>query len=261
MGTVLAVHDEETGRDCALKLLNRPNVRVDAARVLREGRALMQISNEHVVQILDVAEHRGWGPFLVLERLHGNSLAELAPKGHAFLWSQVVSYALQTCDALGHVHALGIIHRDIKPSNLFLTRDAGPDGEPILKVLDFGIAKMLAPDGAGATSSLTAGALGSPQFMSPEQIANPRLVDARTDLWSLGVVIFRLVTGRYPFAGANLGELSAAVLKGRYPTFEACGIEAPASLQAAVARCLMRRPEDRWPSAMALAEALHDVGW
>jgi serine/threonine-protein kinase len=255
MGVVLGVMDEALGTPCAVKLLNRPDVRVSTRRVIREGQALMRISSRHVVRILDVGELAPWGPYLVLERLSGNNLAELAPLGRPWPWSTAVSCAVQACDALAAAHAVGIVHRDVKPSNLFLAEEGN---ERVLKVLDFGIAKQLGAGQAGS-STLTHGALGSPQFMSPEQIATPRAVDARTDLWALGVVVFRLVTGRYPFTGASIGEITAAVLRARPPSLAESGGDAPPALQAVLDRCLRAKPDDRWPSAGELGRALREV--
>jgi serine/threonine-protein kinase len=233
-------------------------MRVDAARVIREGRALMRIASPHVIRIFDVAELPHWGPYLVLERLHGSNLAVRAPLGQPWPFPSVMHLGLQVCDGLAHAHAVGIIHRDIKLSNLFVARQGPQD---IIKVLDFGIAKVTGTPGAAATAStLTKGALGSPQFMSPEQVATPRLVDARTDLWSLGVVMFRLATGRFPFDGSSLGELSAAVLKARVPTLQESGIHAPVALQAILDRCLARKLDERWPSAVDLGTSLRALG-
>jgi serine/threonine-protein kinase len=257
VGVVLAVRDEKTGVSCALKLLNRPELRVDAARVIREGRALMLISHPHVVRVFDVDERPGYGPYLVLERLVGAPLAERAPLGVPMAEMVGVNYAIQVCDALAHVHAAGIIHRDIKLSNLFVARSA--DGTETLKLVDFGIAKVSAA-GAGSASTLTKDELlGSPQFMSPEQLTRPHDVDARSDLWSLGVVLFRLLTGRFPFTGDDLGALSAAVLKAPIPTLAASGVVVSTGLQAIVDRCLQRDPSARWASASELGAALRGL--
>jgi serine/threonine-protein kinase len=253
MGVVLGVTDEHTGDERALKLLNRPEARVDAARVLREGRALMRISSPHVVRIFDAAELTPWGPYLVLERLIGQNLAALAPAGARWPWRDAAQVAIQVCDALTVVHSVGVVHRDIKPSNLFLASELG---RRILKVLDFGIAKEVGLSASTAASTLTKGNLGSPQFMSPEQIATPRAVDARTDLWSLGVVMFRLVTGRLPFTGASLGLLTASVLQARVPPIDAT---IPPAFQATLHRCLEKKAEQRWSSAAELGSALRAV--
>jgi serine/threonine-protein kinase len=258
MGIVLGARDERTGTSCALKILSQPDARVDAARVVREARVLMMLSSPHVVRILDVGELRGWGPYLVLEWLEGHNLAALSPLGTTWPLSPVAYCALHVTDALGQAHAAGIIHRDIKLSNLFLVRRAGQPEH--YKVLDFGIAKVVPGSNVseGATSTvLTKGSLlGSPQFMSPEQIRNPRTVDARTDFWSLGVVMFRLLTGQFPFAGASIGEVSAAVLKKPVPTLAAFGAPVPPAFQMIVDRCLARDVTQRWATAAELGASL-----
>jgi serine/threonine-protein kinase len=255
VGVVFGVRDEKTGVACALKLLNRPETRVDAARIIREARALMLISSPHVVRIFDVAERAGYGPYLVLERLNGGTLLDVASTGEKMPAEVVVRYALHVCDALARAHAVGVIHRDIKLSNLFLAQDA--DGnEDVLKVLDFGIAKVSTP-GAGSPSTLTKEKLlGSPQFMSPEQLLNPRTVDARTDLWSLGVVLFRLLSGEYPFNGESIADVTTSVLKSPVPPLSKLGVAVPPALQSIVDRCLSRDLAARWSSAAELASSL-----
>jgi serine/threonine protein kinase len=254
VGVVLGVRDEKTGVSCALKLLNRPELRVDATRVIREGRALMLISHPHVLRVFDVDERPGYGPYLVLERLSGAPLSERAPLGLPMAEMVVVGYAIQICDALAHVHAAGIIHRDIKLSNMFLAR--GPDGKEVLKLVDFGIAKVAGPGESTATTLTKEELLGSPQFMSPEQLTSPKDVDASSDLWSLGVVLFRLLSGRFPFDGDDLGALSAAVLKAPIPTLAASGVVVSPGLQAIVDRCLQRDRTARWSSAAELGASL-----
>ena len=255
VGVVLGVRDETDGAARALKILNRPEATVEAARIVREGRALMKIESRYVVRIFDAGELAPWGPYLVLERLQGKNLALLSPLGQPWPWRQVLALAIHVCDALTAAHAIGIVHRDIKLSNLFLVEEAG---ESVVKVLDFGLAKDIGPTPV-SRSTLTTGAIGSPQFMSPEQIAAPRSVDARTDLWSLGVVLHRLLSGQFPFHGESLGELSAKILRAPPPTLASRGIDAPPPLQAILDRCLAKELAARWSSAADLAWALYGL--
>lgn len=245
MGIVFAAHDSKTGQNVAIKVLNRTDVAVDAARFVREGRALMRMSSPHVVRVHEVSEAPGQGPYLVLERLEGQTFAQLSPLGTIWPWPSVVECAAQVCLALAEAHAAGIVHRDIKLSNLFVTN------ERMVKVLDFGIAKLIDPDGS-LTTLTKEKVLGSPRFMSPEQVTSPRSVDARTDLWALGVVMYRLLTGRFPFEGASTVEICTSVLRGTPEKI--AGI--PPGLQAAVDRCLAKRAQDRFGSAVELGAAL-----
>jgi eukaryotic-like serine/threonine-protein kinase len=257
MGVVVAARDEKTGVRCAIKLLGKEASRTDTPRLMREARALMLLTSEHVVRIFDVGEDASAGPYLVLERLDGRDLAKLAPLGTPLPWSNVAAYAHDACRALAHAHAIGIIHRDIKPSNLFLARTS--DGREIVKVLDFGVSKLTASAGhwegqRTLTGNGGDGALGSPQFISPEQLADPRGVDARTDLWSMGVVMFRLLTGRFPFEGTTVAEIFNAVLRAPIPSLD--DTDVPPALAAIVMRCLTRDVDGRIATAEELANAL-----
>lgn len=191
------------------------------------------------------------GPYLVLERLEGEDLGSLAPLGQPLDPERVISYAVQICEALAAAHAVDIIHRDIKPSNIFLAKTAAG---PTVKVLDFGVSKVSPGDGQG---SLTRdGPLGSPQFISPEQLENPRAVDARTDIWALGVVMYRLLSGTFPFNGKTVAETFALVAKGDRAPLRDVAPAVPASLAAVVERCLARDPKDRYASASDVRDAL-----
>jgi serine/threonine-protein kinase len=252
MGIVLSAVDEKTNVPCALKVVSGVSSEQDAARLLREARALMLVSSTHVVRIFDVDELEGV-PFLVLERLEGQDLARLSEGGVPLPPRDVATFAFEACEALTQAHAVGIIHRDIKPSNLFLARQ--PDGREIVKVLDFGISKAAPGDNLGAFTS-SHQPLGSPQFISPEQIANPKSVDPRTDIWSLGAVMFRLLSGQYPFAGKTKLEIHQAITTGKREPLHAVAPTVPAGLAGVVERCLSHDREERYGSAAELAAAL-----
>jgi serine/threonine-protein kinase len=260
MGVVLAVCDEVTGEPLALKLLSTSaeqeldstdDEEERAARLLREARAMMRLSSPHVVRVRDCGLAEG-GPYLLMERLEGSDLAELNPLGSQMPWREAVDVAIQVCEALSHAHKAGIIHRDIKPSNLFLCRAASGD---VVKVLDFGISKITSRAEWERTASLTKSEIliGSPQFVSPEHLRDPKSVDARTDIWSIGVVLFRLLTGQYAFGGATLGQLFVAVLEHDAPSLASCGVDAPREIQAIVNRCLARDRADRYSTVGQLA--------
>jgi eukaryotic-like serine/threonine-protein kinase len=227
-------------------------------RLLREARAAAKVRSEHVVRVLDVGVLPGEGPYMVMELLQGQSLAELCAARGTLPVAEAVDYALEALEALAEVHELGIVHRDLKPSNLFLAEQ--PDGRRILKVLDFGISKvqLAAEPTADLTSSRAL--LGTPLYMSPEQLKNPRDVDARADLWSLGVVIYRMLAGRPPFAGESVTELCFSIAETRPASLRGLRGEIPAGLDRLVLACLERQPAARPADARALQAALAPFG-
>jgi serine/threonine protein kinase len=254
MGVVVAARHLHLGELHAIKLLGADAERVpDAvARFLREARAAARLRSEHVARVHDVGHLDTGMPYMVMEHLTGLDLQEHLRMRKRLPLDEAIALLLQACDAVAEAHAIGIVHRDLKPSNLFLTRRR--DGTPCLKVLDFGLAKEISVEGAELTKSGTT--LGSPLYMSPEQIARTKGVDARTDIWSLGVVLHKLVTGQLPFQGDTLLELMIGVgeVTPRRPS-EVCG-ELPSWIDDVVLRCLEKHPEDRFPTIDDLAAAL-----
>jgi serine/threonine-protein kinase len=255
MSTVYAARDTVLDRAVAIKLVQADTGDTPQLheRMFREARAVAQLESDHIVRILEIGQAEDGRPFIVMERLEGRDLhAHLASQGR-LPYAEAVHYALQAAEGLAHAHQAGIVHRDIKPSNMFLARRA--NGQRVLKLLDFGIAR-----GAVKGSITKQGLLGTPHYMSPEQMANPRDVDARTDVWALGVTLFQLVSGRLPFQGANLRELFVNVFESDAPRLAAIGVELPAGLDAAIARCLVRDRELRMGSVLELAVALAPFG-
>jgi eukaryotic-like serine/threonine-protein kinase len=243
------------GRQVALKLVrsdlsDRAEV---VARLAREARAAARLRGEHVSRILDVGELEGGTPFLVMEYLEGSDFRALLGEAGRLGIGDALDYVLQACEAVAEAHAAGIVHRDLKPANLFLTR--GPDGAPLVKVLDFGISKALGP---GQPVSLTSSAslVGTPLYMSPEQLKNAREVDVRTDLWALGAILYEFLAGRPPFVARSLPEL--CVMLDQQEPVSLCLLrpEVPAELAAVVARCLRKRRTERYGSVAELARAL-----
>jgi serine/threonine-protein kinase len=260
MGVVLAARNELIGQSVAIKFLvvNDEEYLGEATqRLLREARAAAQLRGEHVVRIYDVGELPNGTPFIVMERLHGRDLGEISSMLGKMPIPIAVSFVAQAARAISEAHAVGIVHRDLKPSNLFISRQ--PDGSALLKVVDFGISKSL-QTGTLETNTLTGArvALGSPHYMSPEQVRDARRVDARTDVWALGVILFELVAGRPAFQADSYPGIFAAITADVPPSLSSLRPEVAAGLERIVARCLEREPSLRYQRAEELARALED---
>jgi serine/threonine-protein kinase len=232
-----------------------------AQRFVREARAATRISSEHVVRLLEIEALSDGSPLLVMEYLEGVDLRALLREAGPLEPRLAVDYLLQALQAVAEGHMNAIVHRDLKPSNLFLTERA--DGTHLIKVLDFGIAKTLVP-GVPKDFALTSSEdmqLGSPTYMPPEQFQNPRDVDARADIWALGVTLYELISGRLPFQGQTYAELVAQVLSGPPDSLHALpGVSLPAGLEGIIGKCLEKRRELRYPNAVELAIALAPFG-
>jgi eukaryotic-like serine/threonine-protein kinase len=259
MGLVLAATHLDLGRPVALKMLRReltsqPTV---TARVMREARAAAALRHENVVQIFDVGRLDSGMPFIVMELLDGRDLDQLVRDRGPLPVSEAVRYVRQVCTALAEAHSLGIIHRDMKPSNILVVpTKAGPS---MVKVVDFGISKVgklgADIDESGQLTD-TADMLGSPQFISPEQLRNPREVDGRTDIWALGVILHKLMTAQLPFRAKTLGAYLLEVVNGAPQALRHRRPEAPAQLEAIILRCLAKNLDDRFATTIELATAL-----
>jgi eukaryotic-like serine/threonine-protein kinase len=258
MGIVVCAHHLQLDERVALKFL-RPEALENAeavGRFVREARAAVKIKSEHVARIIDVGTMETGAPYIVMEYLEGSDLhARLAQQGPLSI-EETAEFVLQACEAIAEAHALGIVHRDLKPANLFCVRRA--DGLLAVKVLDFGISKLtgLSASSRDMAMTRTQSMMGSPYYMSPEQMQSSKGVDARADIWALGVILFELVTGRVPFTGEAIPELVLNIVNTPAPPLRAFRPDAPAELEAVVHRCLEKARERRYGNIAELAQAL-----
>jgi serine/threonine protein kinase len=259
MGAVFAAHHELLGQHVALKLLlDADRDPVSVARFLNEGKAAARIPSEHIARVLDVGILDDRRPFIVMEYLEGRDLSQVLEERGPLAPRDAVDYVLQAVEALAQAHALGILHRDLKPSNLFLAER--PDGTRVVKVLDFGISKAIGLAAAAEAAIVTQGLIGSPGYMSPEQVRSSKTVDARSDMWSLGVILYELLSGAMPFRGENVGEVLAAILEQPPAPLALYRASLPAGLVGVVMRCLAREPSKRFADLADLADALLPFG-
>ncbi len=260
MGYVVAARHLQLDQLVAMKFLRRNESSLDeteaTGRFLREAKAVVRLKDEHVAKVFDVGTLETGEPYIVMEYLDGCDLSALAKQRGAIPVAEGVEYVMQACEALAEAHSIGIVHRDVKLANLFVTR--GHAGSPLVKVLDFGISKVN-PFGGGEQDqemTRTASMLGSPRFMSPEQMRDPRNVDARSDIWSLGVVLYRLIAGRPPFEADTLGRLLSMVMHENPDPLLAIRNDLPPGFSEAVQRCLEKDANARYSNIAELAYAL-----
>ena len=262
MGAVFAARHLALGQRVAIKVM-LPDLLEDTdavRRFAREARAAAALRSEHAVRIHDVGRSETGAPYLVMEYLDGKDLATILSENDRtpFPVEDAVRYMIEACDAIAEAHALGIVHRDIKPQNLFLNRDR--NGRTAIKVVDFGLAKPLAESDVGGSGvTRTDVMLGSPAYMSPEQIRSSRDIDERADIWALGATLYTLVTGVAPFLGTTLHVICSLILKQDAPRATARRPDCPRELDEIIRCCLKREPDERFRSVDQLATALRGV--
>jgi serine/threonine-protein kinase len=258
MGVVLRATHLELDAPVAIKVVREELAQREevVSRLLFEARAAAKLRGRHIVRVSDVARLESGVPYIVMELLEGADLATILQERGALPVHEAVDYVIQACEGLAEAHALGIVHRDLKPENLFIA--ATPEGG-VLKILDFGISKAV--EGSlsctpRATLTSAGNAVGSPYYMSPEQMRASRSVDARADIWSLGAILFELLTGRCPFDGDSIPSVCAKVLGDEPAPLRTLASDVPAELALIVDLCLRKDVAERFQNVDELGTAL-----
>jgi serine/threonine-protein kinase len=256
MGVVVAALHEHLNQKVALKFLLPDALKSEdaVARFTREARAMVKIQSEHIARVIDVGALEDGAPYTVMEFLQGRDLCAVLEESGPLDTELAVDYVLQACEAIAEAHAAGIIHRDLKPANLFLTTRT--DGSSLVKVLDFGIAKSLDDLSMNGAQTNAGTLLGSPYYMSPEQMRSSHNVDRRSDIWALGVILFELLTGRPVFISDTMPGLCGAILSDTPTPLRELRSSAPEGLEAAILRCLERDLNDRFQNVAQFARAI-----
>jgi serine/threonine-protein kinase len=257
MGVVVAARHEQLGQLVAIKFIREDALGNEDAveRFLREARSAVRLKSDHVARVIDVGKLESGAPYMVMEFLDGDDLARVLEEHGPMAPDAAVELVLQACDAVAEAHAAGIVHRDLKPENLFLTKTLA--GRPKLKVLDFGVSKSSGMMGGGQGAlTRTRSMLGSPLYMAPEQMRSAKDVDARADVWALGVVLFQLLTCRWPFEAQNMPELCLKVVTEPPQPIASLRPDLAPGLIAVIERCLDKDAARRYVDASALAQAL-----
>ncbi len=254
MGAVVEATHLMLDQKVAIKFLLRTALKDEAsvARFEREAKASVKLRSEHVVRVMDVGKTDDGIPYMVMELLEGKDLAAVISERGPLPVQEATDYFLQICDAVYEAHQAGIVHRDLKPENVFVTRKS--TGEPLLKVLDFGISKMAGEAQLSLTN--TTQVMGSPYYMSPEQLRSARSVDHRADIWSLGAIFYEMLTGNVPFEAESMIELVTRVVEEFPPPIPGIRGDVPPEVLATVDGCLKKRKEERFESVKDVVRAL-----
>ena len=256
MGVVVAATDTQLERRVAIKFLlpEYADHHEAGQRFMREARAAVKIQSEHIARVIDVNRMDNGSPYMVMEYLQGADLSNVLHARGPLPVDEATSFVLQACEAIAEAHSYGIVHRDLKPANLFLAQQ--PDGTSKIKVLDFGISKMTIQGSTDPSLTRTSSMMGSPLYMSPEQMRSTRNVDARADIWALGVILYELLTAQPPFNGESIPTLSAKILLEEPEPLRARRPDVPLELERVILRTLRKDPAERFPSISELALGL-----
>jgi serine/threonine protein kinase len=260
MGVVVQASHIRLGHRVAIKfMLPKAGGAGAVRRFEHEARTTCQLRSEHVARVTDFGTLPNGSPYIIAEYLEGTDLDSLLSLRGPLPVTQAATYVGQACEAIAEAHALGIVHRDLKPQNLFLTHRI--NGTPCVKVLDFGVAKsLLAITGNGGLVTAVGSLVGSPAYMAPEQVeAQP--VDERTDIWALGVCLYQLVSGAFPFVAPTVGLLCVKILNVPPVPLRERAPHVPIEFEAVVHRCLARAPAERFATVADLARALYPLAF
>src|SRR6059036_3750869 len=255
MSYVYLAREVASGDEVAIKVLS-PKLATDRSsveRLRREAGLAMRLDHANVCRILRLGESEDGLIYLVMPFLDGELLSDLEVRGGPMELGNGIDVLRQVCAGLHHAHELQIVHRDLKPENIMLVPE--DDGRDRAVVMDFGLAKERRADPAIAELTATGIILGTPEFMSPEQIRGKTL-DARSDVYAVGIVAFELFTGKLPFKGRNAQEMMIARLRGSPMPLRQVRSDVPASLEKALAKAMETNPDNRYPTALDFAEAL-----
>jgi serine/threonine-protein kinase len=258
MGIVYLAEHPVIGRRAALKVVHPQHARNPevVGRFVNEATAINRIGHEHIVEVTDFGRTPAGDFYFTMEYLEGEALADLIARDAPFELSRALGIAAQIADALAASHEHGVIHRDLKPENVFLVTRG--ENASFVKVLDFGLAKLVNRDGAAPHETRRGLVMGTPYYMSPEQCEGRLEIDARADIYSLGVVLFEMLTGRLPFGGTAYGEVLAKQLTMRPPAARSLVPDLPEAIDAILDLALAKRPADRFPSMRAFRRALFE---
>jgi eukaryotic-like serine/threonine-protein kinase len=259
MGAVFIAREDRLGRKVAIKVLLSAVAENKEAviRFEREARSAAALQSDHVTRVLSVGHLAGGAPYIVMELLDGEDLSTTLTRRGALSAQEVIDFMTQVCDALAEAHALGIVHRDLKPANVFLSRR--PGGGTRVKVLDFGISKGATGSVSTSLTSTTA-IMGTPLYMSPEQLREARNVDGRADIWALGAMMYELLSGRTPFVSESLTELCVLIMTTHHEPLSTLRPGVSPALEAIVHRCLQKDPAGRFATVQDLVAAFAGVG-
>jgi serine/threonine-protein kinase len=255
MGVVFAATTLANGLPVAIKILLSEQIHpAERARFVQEATIAIRLRGEHSVRVLEIGALEDGVPYIVMELLAGEDLSHLLEREGPQSPERAVAWLLDACKALAEAHAAGIVHRDLKPANMFLAKP--PHGEPIIKILDFGLSKLADDIPGRPRLTATLSVFGSPAYMAPEQLVDTGKVDRRADIYSLGVTLFELLSCKLPFIARSPAELAALVMRDPPRSLRAARPDVPPGLELVVMRCLEKNPRDRYQTASELAAAL-----
>jgi serine/threonine protein kinase len=258
VGEVYLAEHPDIGRKVAIKFVRKALAEESTlyGRFLAEARAASAIQHPNIIEVLDFGRLPDGQPYIVMEYLPGENLAQRLERAGALPVAAAVDLAAQVAGVLTAAHAKSIVHRDLKPDNVFLVSGRQTGGGEVVKVLDFGIAKLQGALRDGSPHTRTGSLIGTPLYMSPEQCRGTREIDARTDIYALGIMLFEMVAGQPPFVSPGLGDLMDMHMNQVAPPLRRLVPHAPAALEALIARALAKRPEERFANAAELHAAL-----